>query len=462
MGSFSEVHRRLAHQHRRRHGAARAEVGADHPASATSTWAASSASSWRARASTSRGVDDRPRAADRAGDPRHPRRATQFPLIFYRENCADMALCEDDIDPAFIAEARAVRGHRHASQPPAHRGRRAEGAAPRARARRAHRARHRLPPEPLGRSPATATGESRFVESAAVTAKLQAHAAPLRPDRRHRGGVPHRRRHDRHHRRAARGARASRTRRWSASAAPMGAVGLRAARSPTASTTARPARASRSRSSTCSAPATASCRACSRAGSTDEDWPTALKYANACGAFAVSRHGCTPAYPVAGTSCEFFLERGVEHAPPCATTRSSSRSTGRPTGTATWPTMRVFAFDHRMQLEEMEGATPEKIGAFKQLCLEAALAGRGRPARLRHPLRRPARPRRAATRPPGTGLWIGRPVEWPGSRPLTLEPELGPDFGGLSRMAARERGQGALLLPSRRRRPRCGPSRRRR
>src|SRR5690606_8280615 len=32
----------------------------------------------------------------------------QFPLIFYRENCADMALCEDDIDPAVIAEARAA------------------------------------------------------------------------------------------------------------------------------------------------------------------------------------------------------------------------------------------------------------------------------------------------------------------------------------------------------------------
>ncbi|MBV7380265.1 PfkB family carbohydrate kinase, partial [Maritimibacter dapengensis] len=26
----------------------------------------------------------------------------QFPLIFYRENCADMALCEDDIDPDFV------------------------------------------------------------------------------------------------------------------------------------------------------------------------------------------------------------------------------------------------------------------------------------------------------------------------------------------------------------------------
>ena len=32
----------------------------------------------------------------------------QFPLIFYREDCADMALCEDDIDEAFIASARAV------------------------------------------------------------------------------------------------------------------------------------------------------------------------------------------------------------------------------------------------------------------------------------------------------------------------------------------------------------------
>ena len=32
----------------------------------------------------------------------------QFPLIFYRENCADMALHEDDIDPGFIARAHAV------------------------------------------------------------------------------------------------------------------------------------------------------------------------------------------------------------------------------------------------------------------------------------------------------------------------------------------------------------------
>ncbi|MEM7776260.1 MAG: PfkB family carbohydrate kinase, partial [Pseudomonadota bacterium] len=32
----------------------------------------------------------------------------QFPLIFYRENCADMGLTEDDIDQDFIAEAACV------------------------------------------------------------------------------------------------------------------------------------------------------------------------------------------------------------------------------------------------------------------------------------------------------------------------------------------------------------------
>ena len=29
-----------------------------------------------------------------------------FPLIFYRENCADMALCEDDIDEDLVRSAR--------------------------------------------------------------------------------------------------------------------------------------------------------------------------------------------------------------------------------------------------------------------------------------------------------------------------------------------------------------------
>ena len=36
------------------------------------------------------------------------RDSAQFPLIFYRENCADMAISEADIDPDFIASAKAV------------------------------------------------------------------------------------------------------------------------------------------------------------------------------------------------------------------------------------------------------------------------------------------------------------------------------------------------------------------
>jgi 5-dehydro-2-deoxygluconokinase len=36
------------------------------------------------------------------------RNSASFPLIFYRENCADMALCEQDLDDAYLASARAV------------------------------------------------------------------------------------------------------------------------------------------------------------------------------------------------------------------------------------------------------------------------------------------------------------------------------------------------------------------
>jgi 5-dehydro-2-deoxygluconokinase len=36
------------------------------------------------------------------------RDAESFPLIFYRENCADSALSSDDIDPDFVAAARAI------------------------------------------------------------------------------------------------------------------------------------------------------------------------------------------------------------------------------------------------------------------------------------------------------------------------------------------------------------------
>ncbi len=36
------------------------------------------------------------------------RSSTQFPLLFYREDCADMGLCEDDVDVDFVASAAAI------------------------------------------------------------------------------------------------------------------------------------------------------------------------------------------------------------------------------------------------------------------------------------------------------------------------------------------------------------------
>ena len=159
----------------------------------------------------------------------------------------------------------------------------------------------------------------------------------------------------------------------------------------------------------------------------DEDWPTALKYANACGAFAVSRHGCTPAYP-SWTELEYFLEHG--------STEKALRkdkaldqihwSTNR---REDWPEMHVFAFDHRKQLEDMAdelGVSHDLIGPFKQLCLEATeRVADGRPG---YGLLCDGRlGRDALYKAADTGLWIGRPVEDPGTRPLKLE--IGPDLG---------------------------------
>ena len=87
------------------------------------------------------------------------------------------------------------------------------------------------------------------------------------------------------------------------------------------------------------------------------DWPTALKYVNACGAFAVSHHGCSPAYP-SMMEFRFFLRRGVvrpdlRHDSELEQIHWSTNR--RSLNAGHWSNLRVFAFDHRAQLEEIEG-----------------------------------------------------------------------------------------------------------
>ncbi len=112
------------------------------------------------------------------------------------------------------------------------------------------------------------------------------------------------------------------------------------------------------------------------------------KYANACGAFAVSRHGCAPAVP-SWTELQYFFTHG--------STTKALRKDARleqihwsTTRTRAWPQVLAMAFDHRAQLEEMAdaaGITREHIPHFKKLCLQRGAPSRGRTARFRHPAR---------------------------------------------------------------------------
>ena len=152
-----------------------------------------------------------------------------------------------------------------------------------------------------------------------------------------------------------------------------------------------------------------------------EDWPTTLKYANACGALAVSRHGCTPSYP-SWEELQFFFERGVR-TPALRHDTELEHVHWATNRRADWPEMRIFAFDHRAQPEEMARearADPDRIGRFKHLCLESVLeVSSGRPGfgilcdwRLG---------RNALFAAAGRGLWIGRSVDRPDPRPVELE-----------------------------------------
>jgi 5-dehydro-2-deoxygluconokinase len=354
---------------------------------------------------------------------------THFPLIFYRENCADMALCEDDIDPAFIAEARAVVATgTHLSHP------RTEAAVLKAlRLARENGAQTALDidyrPNLWGLA-GHGAGEERFIASAAVTARLQKtlHLFDLIVGTEEEFHI--------------------------AGGSTDTIVALRAVRAVSGATLVCKRGPMGAAAFTGAIPDTLDqgeagpgfpIEVFNVLGAGDgfmsgllkgwldgEAWPVALKYANACGAFAVSRHGCTPAYP-SWEELQFFLKRGLvtKALRTDAELEQVHWATNRH---GDWSTMRVFAFDHRMQLEEMAreaGADGTRIGAFKQLCLDAALmVADGQPG---HGILCDGRlGRDALYRAAGTGLWIGRPVEWPGSRPLTLEPDLGPDFGGLA------------------------------
>ncbi|WP_422616101.1 bifunctional 5-dehydro-2-deoxygluconokinase/5-dehydro-2-deoxyphosphogluconate aldolase [Ochrobactrum vermis] len=351
-----------------------------------------------------------------------------FPLIFYRENCADMALCEEDIDPAFIAESGCVLATgTHLSHP------KTEAAVLKAlRLARENGSRTALDidyrPNLWGLS-GHGDGENRFIESAAVTTKLQStlHLFDLvvgTEEEFHIAGG------STDTLQALKAVRDVTNAALVCKRGSMGAVVFEGT-IPDSLDQGQSGEGFPIDVFNVLGAGDGFMSGLLRGWLKGEDWPTSLKFANACGAFTVSRHGCTPAYP-SWEELQYFFRTGIRNKAlrKDAALEQIHWSTNR---NGHWPHMRVFAFDHRIQLEEMAGEAGvpmEKIGEFKQLCLNAALqvanGGEGYGILCDGRLGRDALYRAA-----GTGLWIGRPTEWPGSRPLKLEPELGPDCGGL-------------------------------
>ena len=106
-----------------------------------------------------------------------------------------------------------------------------------------------------------------------------------------------------------------------------------------------------------------------------EDYDACTRYANACGALVVSRHGCAPAMPTR-VELDYFLAHAAEIPRPdrAATLTRLHRVTA--------PRVRrdevlAFAFDHRNQffaLAQQAGADESRIPGLKALFVDAVTA----------------------------------------------------------------------------------------
>jgi 5-dehydro-2-deoxygluconokinase len=344
-----------------------------------------------------------------------------FPLIFYRENCADMALDEGDVDEAFIASSRALAiTGTHFSMPGVHAASvKALGFARRHGVRTVLDIDYR--PVLWGLT-GRGDGETRFIADAGVTAHLQAILPQFdlivgtEEEFQIAGG----------------------------STDLMAA--LRAVRAVTAGTLvvkrgafgcsviedAVPADLDQ-------APTYGGTRVevLNVLGAGDafmagflygwlrgEGIERSCRYANACGALVVSRHGCAPAMP-SRAELDYFLAHSERLQQPDGD-KELAHLHRASVPRRVWNDLHIFAFDHRSQFYELArecGADESRLPRLKQLLVEA-VASAEQELDLRQRVgvlidqRYGQDALNAAT---GRGWWIGRPVEMPGSNPLEFE-----------------------------------------
>jgi len=137
----------------------------------------------------------------------------------------------------------------------------------------------------------------------------------------------------------------------------------------------------------------------------NEGYEQALRYANACGALVVSRHGCTPAMP-SFEELSYYLDNSDSITKPDEDTELNylHRVT---TYSKSWSELHIHAFDHRVQLEDMAKAAGAPLAAILHNSSGLLCDGKFGQDVLNE-----------AT---GSNLWIARPVEEPKAIPLEFE-----------------------------------------
>ncbi len=153
-------------------------------------------------------------------------------------------------------------------------------------------------------------------------------------------------------------------------------------------------------------------------------WSEATRVANACGAIVVSRHACSAAMPTPVELEHWFHgQRNPKVDEDQALAQLHRVTTTRPA----WSDLCVLAFDHRSQfydLARQAGAAPSRLPALKQLLVQAAArveASHQLQGHLGVLVDGGEYGAAALASATGRGWWVGRPVELPGSRPLRFD-----------------------------------------
>lgn len=153
-------------------------------------------------------------------------------------------------------------------------------------------------------------------------------------------------------------------------------------------------------------------------------WAESTQVANACGAIVVSRHACSAAMPTPAELSHWFS--GTRN-PKVDADQQLAHLHRVTAARPDWNELCVMALDHRSQFFDMAreaGASESRIPALKKLLVKAAEQVERSHHMQGHTgvlIDGGAYGADALASATGRGWWVGRPVELPGSRPLRFD-----------------------------------------